>query len=83
MHDLEQPDDCRTLVSHFYARGVKDPILAPIFAGRITSWDEHLDVMTASWVDAALRHGPSSRPYRRHERACVTRRVGEIVARRG
>lgn len=49
MRDLDHPDDCWTLVNHFYACVRTDPVLAPIFAGRIADWTEHLERMAAFW----------------------------------
>ncbi len=49
MPDLSGPLDCHTLVAHFYALVVEDPLLGPIFRPRIEDWDAHLETMTRFW----------------------------------
>ncbi|MGF7163025.1 hemoglobin [Rhodoligotrophos appendicifer] len=45
------------LVRAFYSRIGADPILGPIFASRITSWEPHLQQMCAFWSSVALMTG--------------------------
>lgn len=47
----------RKLVHNFYDRVRKDPVLAPIFAARVTDWGPHLDRMVAFWSSVALMTG--------------------------
>jgi hemoglobin len=44
-------------VHRFYERVRSDPILAPIFAARITDWAPHLERMVAFWSSVALMTG--------------------------
>jgi hemoglobin len=46
-----------TLVHRFYDRVRADPVLAPIFAARITDWGPHLERMVAFWSSVALMTG--------------------------
>lgn len=46
-----------TLVHAFYDRVRADPVLAPIFAERITDWGPHLERMTTFWSSVALMTG--------------------------
>lgn len=52
-------NNIRDLVLHFYGRIQKDPMLAPIFAGKISrdAWPRHLDRMTDFWSSVLLRSG--------------------------
>lgn len=50
-------DRLRTLVHEFYSKVRADPMLAPIFAARITDWSPHLDRMVAFWSSVALMTG--------------------------
>lgn len=45
------------LVHRFYDRVRADPMLAPIFAARITNWGPHLERMVAFWSSVALMTG--------------------------
>jgi hemoglobin len=47
----------RTLVHAFYGKVRGDPVLGPIFAGRIHDWEPHLDRMTTFWSSVALMTG--------------------------
>lgn len=47
----------RELVHRFYAEVRRDPLLAPVFASRVTDWDEHLDKLTAFWSSVVLMTG--------------------------
>lgn len=42
-------DQIRELVVHFYGRVREDPLLGPVFAGRIEDWDPHLARMCDFW----------------------------------
>jgi hemoglobin len=46
-----------TLVRAFYARVRQDPLLAPIFASRVSDWEPHLDNMFAFWSSLTLQTG--------------------------
>ncbi len=46
-----------TLVEEFYASVRRDPLLAPIFAARVTDWPTHLERLTAFWSSVALMTG--------------------------
>lgn len=48
------------MVDTFYARVREDPLLAPVFARRITSWPPHLTRMKGFWT-AVLRGEPTYR----------------------
>lgn len=45
------------LVRAFYARVQADDMLGPIFAGRISDWEPHLERMCAFWSSVALMSG--------------------------
>jgi hemoglobin len=45
------------LVHGFYAKVRSDPMLAPVFAARITDWEPHLAQMCAFWSSVALMTG--------------------------
>ena len=45
------------LVHTFYGKVRRDPVLAPIFAERITNWEVHLERMVAFWSSVALMTG--------------------------
>lgn len=47
----------RTLVDDFYDRIRRDPVLAPIFASRVTDWPAHLGTMVDFWSGVALMSG--------------------------
>ena len=47
----------RRLVHAFYDRVRADPLLAPVFAARITDWEPHLERMVAFWSSVALMSG--------------------------
>ena len=47
----------RRLVDTFYGTIRRDPVLGPIFADRITDWDEHLERMCAFWSSVVLMSG--------------------------
>lgn len=46
-----------TLVHRFYDRVRADPMLGPVFAGRITDWEPHLARMVEFWGSVALMTG--------------------------
>jgi hemoglobin len=46
-----------TLVRAFYARVRQDPLLAPIFASRVSDWEPHLNNMFAFWSSLTLQTG--------------------------
>jgi hemoglobin len=55
------------LVHAFYARVRADPLLAPVFAARITAWEPHLARMCAFWSSVALMSGRyHGRPMEKH-----------------
>ena len=45
------------LVHGFYDRVRRDPLLAPVFADRITDWTPHLEQMVEFWSSVALMTG--------------------------
>lgn len=45
------------LVHRFYSKVRSDPVLGPIFAGRIEDWPSHLTKMAAFWSSVALMTG--------------------------
>ena len=45
------------LVHGFYSRVRTDPLLSPVFAGRITDWGPHLEQMVEFWSSVALMTG--------------------------
>lgn len=47
----------RRLVTEFYGKVRRDPLLAPVFAARVTDWAPHLDRMVAFWSSVALMTG--------------------------
>lgn len=48
-HDIQNRADVKLLVTSFYAKIRKDDVLGPIFNGRITHWDAHLEHLTDFW----------------------------------
>jgi len=46
-----------TLVRAFYARVRQDPLLAQIFASRVSDWEPHLNNMFAFWSSLTLQTG--------------------------
>lgn len=50
-------DMLKRLVHDFYDRVRCDPLLGPIFAGRIKDWDSHLESMVSFWSSVALMTG--------------------------
>lgn len=60
------------LVRHFYAEVRPDPVLGPIFAARISTWEPHLERMCAFWSSVMLRTGRyHGRPMPMHVRLPV------------
>ncbi|TDX24709.1 group III truncated hemoglobin [Rhodovulum visakhapatnamense] len=60
-------DVLRELVHRFYDRVRADPVLAPIFAARITDWAPHLDRMVAFLSSVTLMTGRyHGRPVPKH-----------------
>ena len=47
--DIESRDDVFLLVSSFYNKVRKDPVLAPFFNKAIKDWDAHLERLTTFW----------------------------------
>ncbi len=47
--DIESREDVFLLVSSFYNKIRKDPILAPFFNETIKDWDAHLERLTTFW----------------------------------
>ncbi len=45
------------LVTSFYARVRRDPMLGPIFAARVDDWDAHIQKLCAFWSSVALMSG--------------------------
>jgi hemoglobin len=55
------------LVRTFYGKIRKDPLLGPVFEGRIFDWEPHLQRMCAFWSSVALLSGVySGRPMEKH-----------------
>ena len=47
--DIKSRDDVFLLVSSFYDKVRKDPVLAPFFNEAIKDWDTHLERLTTFW----------------------------------
>ncbi len=47
--DISVREDVFTLVSTFYAKVRKDPLLGPIFERKIEDWDAHFERLTDFW----------------------------------
>ena len=60
--------DIRVLVDTFYGSVMKDELLAPIFASKISgSWDRHLDIMYRFWQTVLLEeHTYQGAPFMKH-----------------
>lgn len=55
------------LIRAFYGRVMKDPLIGPVFAERITDWEPHLQKMFAFWSSVALLTGAyHGRPMQAH-----------------
>lgn len=48
-YDIQNREDVALLVSHFYKKVRKDPVLGPFFNETITDWNHHLDHLTTFW----------------------------------
>lgn len=47
----------RNVVEAFYAQVQADPLLAPVFASRVTDWPHHLDKLCDFWSSVLLTTG--------------------------
>ncbi|MFI1743002.1 group III truncated hemoglobin [Thalassobellus sediminis] len=47
--DIDSRDDVFLLVSSFYVKVRKDPVLGPFFNDAIKDWDTHLEKLTTFW----------------------------------
>lgn len=47
--DIKSKQDVYLLVSSFYIKVRKDPVLAPFFNNAIKDWDAHLENLTTFW----------------------------------
>jgi hemoglobin len=47
--DIQNRDDVFLLVSSFYIKVRKDPVLGPFFNDTIKDWDGHLERLTSFW----------------------------------
>lgn len=47
--DIENRDDVFKLVSEFYRKIRKDPVLGPFFNRVITDWEAHIERLTTFW----------------------------------
>jgi hemoglobin len=45
------------VVHAFYGRARRDPLIGPIFEGKVQDWDAHLERMCAFWSSVALMTG--------------------------
>ena len=45
------------LVSAFYAKVRRDPLIGPVFNGAIEDWDEHLPKLQSFWLSVVLGTG--------------------------
>ena len=62
-----EPAYIAAFVDAFYGRIQSDALLGPIFAARITDWDDHLDRMKMFWRGVLLNSGEySGNPMRKH-----------------
>jgi hemoglobin len=48
-YDIQNREDVALLVSYFYKKLRKDPVLGPFFNETITDWNQHLDRLTTFW----------------------------------
>ncbi|HPE82804.1 MAG: group III truncated hemoglobin [Aequorivita sp.] len=46
---IESREDVSLLVTTFYSKVRKEPLLGPIFNGIITDWETHLELLTDFW----------------------------------
>jgi hemoglobin len=55
------------LVHSFYARVRDDALIGPVFAARVTDWDQHLQRMCLFWSSVTLASGRyHGQPMRKH-----------------
>lgn len=47
----------RRLISAFYVRVREDELLGPVFAGTVTDWPAHIDLLTDFWSSVMLTSG--------------------------
>ena len=45
------------LVTRFYAKARRDPLLGPVFESAVEDWDEHLRTLNAFWSSVMLTSG--------------------------
>jgi hemoglobin len=64
----------RNVVHLFYGKVRADPLLGPIFEGRIgPDWDAHLQRLTLFWSALAFKNGAySGSPHRAHQGLALT-----------
>lgn len=46
-----------SLVRTFYGRVRRDPLIGPVFEGRVRDWEAHIERLCAFWSSVALRSG--------------------------
>jgi len=51
---LENREDIHLLVTSFYKKIRKDPVLGPIFNSIVVDWEEHFEVLTDFWESQLL-----------------------------
>ncbi|HEU5146195.1 MAG TPA: group III truncated hemoglobin [Chryseosolibacter sp.] len=57
--EIKDADDIKLLVDRFYARVEQDELLAPIFHGKITDMQAHLETMYKFWQGILMNQSPS------------------------
>lgn len=49
MNDLQNREDVRLLVTQFYEKIKRDPVLGPVFLEIVSDWESHLERLTDFW----------------------------------
>lgn len=65
--EIASLEDIKKLVDTFYENVMKDELLSPIFAAKISSWDKHLNIMYRFWQTVLLEeHTYQGAPFMKH-----------------
>lgn len=75
MNDIQNDNDIKTLVDHFYSQVRMDHILAPVFNSRIgNEWENHLEKMYDFWATLLLNSKSySGNPFAKHQNLPIER----------
>lgn len=67
-HDILSIDDIKILVNSFYDAAKLDDLLGPVFNGKVTDWDRHLNIMYTFWETVILdAYSYKGTPFNQHK----------------